>query len=359
MSGKVSKDLNKGIETFLETSAGMTEHIVDKDNPHEVTKAQIGLDKVTNVYQASNVDLTAHKINQSNPHNVTKVQVGLGNVLNEEQATVSSLTEHATNQSNPHGVTKAQVGLMSVTDDKQATKAEFDSHATSKANPHTVTKAQIGLTNVTDDKQTTKAEYDAHVGGTVDKHTAEDIIYNEENSVYDFVNALVISSGAGTFNHALLNNRDVADAHPTSAITGLSRAINKDTYTFKGITLNTVETELLTDDVGSYIGSRKIFIPATRVAFIEVTAFLGAISTTRWQTVSYKKYHGFLCSNTTGKQMELEQVSSIGSTTSSVISDLRFVQDGTKFKLMVTSGGTPSNNWKVIVRVTAVDVGEF
>lgn len=325
MSGKVSKDLNKGIETFLETSAGMTEHIVDKDNPHEVTKAQIGLDKVTNVYQASNVDLTAHKINQSNPHNVTKVQVGLGNVLNEEQATVSSLTEHATNQSNPHGVTKAQ----------------------------------IGLTNVTDDKQTTKAEYDAHVGGTVDKHTAEDIIYNEENSVYDFVNALVISSGAGTFNHALLNNRDVADAHPTSAITGLSRAINKDTYTFKGITLNTVETELLTDDVGSYIGSRKIFIPATRVAFIEVTAFLGAISTTRWQTVSYKKYHGFLCSNTTGKQMELEQVSSIGSTTSSVISDLRFVQDGTKFKLMVTSGGTPSNNWKVIVRVTAVDVGEF
>lgn len=79
--------------------------------------------------------LSAHVSNQSNPHNVTKAQVGLGNVDNTSDANKpvstaqasaiadakkagtdaqSNLTAHTSNTSNPHSVTKAQVGLGNV-----------------------------------------------------------------------------------------------------------------------------------------------------------------------------------------------------------------------------------------------------
>lgn len=70
----------------------------------------------------------AHANKKDNPHSVTKAQVGLGNVDNIKQATKSEFDTHATNKSNPHSVTKAQVGLGNVDNVKQATKAEFDTH---------------------------------------------------------------------------------------------------------------------------------------------------------------------------------------------------------------------------------------
>lgn len=64
-----------------------------------------------------------HKSDTNNPHNVTKDQVGLGNVLNEKQYCESNpppdLAPHIENKNNPHGVTKSQVGLGSVLNEKQ------------------------------------------------------------------------------------------------------------------------------------------------------------------------------------------------------------------------------------------------
>ena len=51
-------------------------HTENKDNPHAVTKAQVGLSDVPNYNTMEHVN------NDLNPHAVTKAQVGLGNVQN-------------------------------------------------------------------------------------------------------------------------------------------------------------------------------------------------------------------------------------------------------------------------------------
>lgn len=76
--------------------------------------------------------LDAHIGNKSNPHNVTKAQVGLGNVQNLAPADMPISTAQAT----------------AIADAKAAgTKAQTDlsTHANRKDNPHNVTRAQLGL----------------------------------------------------------------------------------------------------------------------------------------------------------------------------------------------------------------------
>lgn len=103
--------------------------------------------------KANQADLTAHIQNKNNPHNVTKQQVGLGNVTNVEQASKQDFQHHLDNHNNPHSVTKAQIGLENVTNVEQASKQEFDAHATNHNNPHNVTKSQVGLGNVDNVRQ--------------------------------------------------------------------------------------------------------------------------------------------------------------------------------------------------------------
>ena len=76
--------------------------------------------------------LDAHIGNKSNPHNVTKAQIGLGNVQNLAPADMPVSTAQAT----------------AIADAKAAgTKAQTDlsTHANRKDNPHNVTRAQLGL----------------------------------------------------------------------------------------------------------------------------------------------------------------------------------------------------------------------
>ena len=77
----------------------LDQHITNLDNPHNVTKEQIGLDNCDNTSDMDKPISTAtqnelNKINQSitlhisdnnNPHTVTKAQVGLGNLTNDIQ----------------------------------------------------------------------------------------------------------------------------------------------------------------------------------------------------------------------------------------------------------------------------------
>ena len=131
----------------------LTGHIQNQNNPHGVTKAQVGLENVTNVEQASKQEFDAHTTNHNNPHNVTKQQVGLGNVTNVEQASKSDFQHHLDNHNNPHSVTKAQVGLENVTNVEQASKQDFQHHLDNHNNPHNVTKSQVGLGNVDNVRQ--------------------------------------------------------------------------------------------------------------------------------------------------------------------------------------------------------------
>lgn len=55
---------------------GLQQHTEDADNPHQVTKNQVGLGNVDNVQQASKVNFDNHLSNKDNPHSVTAGQVG-------------------------------------------------------------------------------------------------------------------------------------------------------------------------------------------------------------------------------------------------------------------------------------------
>lgn len=201
------------------------------DNPHGVTKTQVGLGSVENLPLATQAEAVAgsrndrymtplstyqmvsqyvgegmnnHISDLGNPHRVTKGQVGLGSVLNYgiatdaemiagtadnlyttpkgvrvaiEEVALASYREHTNDGNNPHGVTKSQVGLNNVDNYPTATRAEavagtatnrFMTPATTQAmlenvvgdsvgshvgrqdNPHQVSKVQVGLGNVDD-----------------------------------------------------------------------------------------------------------------------------------------------------------------------------------------------------------------
>lgn len=213
-----------GLKDALDsTDKLIDDHIRDFNNPHKVTKDQIGLGKVENYSPAempiSNAvqteitridkellgaatDLTAHIKDTNNPHQTTKEQVGLGKVDNtsdlekpisvpqqnefnrvdrelDKKALQTDLAAHVSDFNNPHHVTKEQIGLGKVdnTSDLEkpisiavqealnnikidatgyATKEELTNHINDKDNPHNVTKEQIGLGNVDNTSDTNK-----------------------------------------------------------------------------------------------------------------------------------------------------------------------------------------------------------
>lgn len=177
-----------GVQTNLDTHAAL------KNNPHQVTAAQIGLDNVDNTSDASKpistaqqakfnelessisgvqTNLETHEALTNNPHQVTAAQVGLGNVDNTadvdkpvstaQQAAIdgvsADLTAHATNINNPHGVTASQVGLGNVDN-------------TSDMNKPVSTAQQAAINSAVGNisyKTLTKTEYEALT--TIDNNT--------------------------------------------------------------------------------------------------------------------------------------------------------------------------------------------
>lgn len=98
-------------ELVQEVANDLQSHKEDKDNPHEVTKAQVGLGNVDNTADMDKPistatraalddiadDLDDHKNDKDNPHQVTKAQVGLGNVDDtaDIDKPISSATQEA------------------------------------------------------------------------------------------------------------------------------------------------------------------------------------------------------------------------------------------------------------------------
>ena len=78
------------------TQQELLSHKNAKDNPHAVTKHQVGLGNVEDIQQASKAEFILHKEDLSNPHQVTKTQVGLGNLDNIQQASKVEFNTHAT-----------------------------------------------------------------------------------------------------------------------------------------------------------------------------------------------------------------------------------------------------------------------
>ncbi|TES56196.1 hypothetical protein E2L07_05790 [Halalkalibacterium halodurans] len=106
------------------------------------------LNRIEKGIKDANDDINNHKLQTNNPHRVTKAQVGLGSVDNVRQASKQEFDAHKNDKANPHGVTKSQVGLGNVDNLKQATKEEFDAHKNNTNNPHDVTSEQVNLKTI-------------------------------------------------------------------------------------------------------------------------------------------------------------------------------------------------------------------
>ncbi|QDB71176.1 virion-associated protein [Serratia phage Moabite] len=159
-------------------------HIGDKDNPHNTTKAQVGLGAVENYRPATQPEAEAGTANEVVMTALRTWQaITKFNTLNIDP----KISSHIANRNNPHGVTAAQVGLGAVANVRQVQQgggvnmlnntvqigwsaggliAQVDStqlgriytsnnpdpavasHANRRDNPHGVTAAQVGLGNV-------------------------------------------------------------------------------------------------------------------------------------------------------------------------------------------------------------------
>nr|WP_252400948.1 BppU family phage baseplate upper protein [Bacillus subtilis] len=80
------------------------EHENDKNNPHKVTKAQVGLSEVVNVKQAAKIDFDVH--NQDSSRHITSSE---RKKWNEAE---SKVNDHLNSKSNPHNVTTKQINLI-------------------------------------------------------------------------------------------------------------------------------------------------------------------------------------------------------------------------------------------------------
>ena len=182
-------------------SDDLTSHITNLSNPHKVTKIQVGLGNIPNaISDRTDLDsdttlatsrsvlllktdltnrISDHVNNKENPHSVTKQQVGLGNIPNAitdsmndfdtETLVTAKVTNdilkiiqsHEGNLNNPHNVTKEQLGIgdipTSTTDSMYESSVDkipvakvtndlylyISDHVGSRNNPHNVTTDQI------------------------------------------------------------------------------------------------------------------------------------------------------------------------------------------------------------------------
>lgn len=121
MFNKLNSGLNRDIINALNEAKAYTD------------AAKIALEKlIQDSDKIIKESLDAHIGNKSNPHNVTKAQIGLGNVQNLAPADMPVSTAQAASIANAKAAgTKAQTDLST--------------HANRKDNPHKVTRAQLGL----------------------------------------------------------------------------------------------------------------------------------------------------------------------------------------------------------------------
>ena len=164
-----TSDINKPISTATQTA-------LDLKANQSTTYTKIEVDaEVTAAETAASSSLSAHTSLTNNPHGVTKTQVGLPNVEDKSAATIigeivdgdipstitrdSELSAHTSLTNNPHSVTKTQVSLGNVTNESKTT---MFTGPTFTGNP------QSNAAPTSNDHLTNKTYVDTQVAGVVD-----------------------------------------------------------------------------------------------------------------------------------------------------------------------------------------------
>lgn len=254
---QLAEDLGKLTQTVNNNANTMNTHITTTTgNPHNVTKAEVGLGNVDDksvatikseftasgvtkteanfttgaqVYAAVeevNNDLNSHTLDQNNPHKVTKAQVGLENVDNTSDADkpVSTLQGEAiaqaksdvlgksTDAAGANTVAGANKAAAAAKEYAEGVQTNLTTHEDKKNNPHEVTATQLGVGDFKDKT----------VAGIKAGYTADSIADNEDgfttgDQVFDFIQALR-GSYTGTLealNTAIGTNAQNISSHTT------------------------------------------------------------------------------------------------------------------------------------------------
>lgn len=105
------KDIITNTKSELQTNingvqTNLTTHTSNKSNPHEVTKAQVGLGNVPNVATNDQTPTYSSATTLTTLTSGEKLSVSMGKIMKA----ITDLISHIANKSNPHGVTYSQVG---------------------------------------------------------------------------------------------------------------------------------------------------------------------------------------------------------------------------------------------------------
>src|SRR5699024_6132501 len=111
---------------FSKESGGILEHVGSRNNPHNVTKTQVGLGNVDNTKQASKTEFDNH--NSDTTKHITASERSAWNAKETTSGAQAKVNAHEDKKTNPHDVTKAQVGLGNVDNVKQASNSDFLNH---------------------------------------------------------------------------------------------------------------------------------------------------------------------------------------------------------------------------------------
>lgn len=120
----VEDDLDLNVK---ELKSIINNHTSDKNNPHTVTKRQVGLDQVDNT---SDLNKPISTLTQQ----ALDYEANLRNEMDEEimqrindvhDELTQEITTHIQDKANPHQVTKEQVGLGNLTNDAQVKRSEM------------------------------------------------------------------------------------------------------------------------------------------------------------------------------------------------------------------------------------------
>jgi len=200
------------------THAEIDDHISDGDNPHAVTKTQIGLSNVTNDSQLkrsasdfNSFDLKASPVsgdivlveNSEDANNKNKITIGsishtvLADIGVKSHTTIDTHIDDSTIH-----YAQTLIDHTNLLNKGTNTHSAIDSHISSNSNPHSITKTQIGLENVTNDSQLKRSANDFSSFTIKASPVSGDIILIEDS--VDSNNKKYITIGG--ISHTILSN---------------------------------------------------------------------------------------------------------------------------------------------------------
>lgn len=221
----------------------LTSHVNNRNNPHNVTAAQVGspttaqfntlnsavstlqtnlgttnstLSTLSTRVTTNQTTMTNHINARNNPHGVTAAQVGAPTSANFSnlQSTVSSnqttMNSHINNRSNPHNVTAAQVGAPTTSAFNTLNTAATN-HIANRSNPHVVTTGQINALSTTQTStQSVASRVDfgslVSIAGTLQANSALTVagaatFNNGSIRIVNGTSSLTVEAGSGRANY--------------------------------------------------------------------------------------------------------------------------------------------------------------